>query len=134
MVRDTQGQAVDSVCAHAHMHTPSHLESGEADVLIHTAGSGQPVLKTSQTYKYALFFLMIEKIKAPDSSVSKCYLSEHTKMFPRLSTTDTSGGMIIAVDASLKGSHYDWLWPDEGGGGCFFYSSYSHRKETNNTS
>lgn len=47
-----------------HAHTLSHLESGEADVLIHTAGSGQPVLKTFQTYKYALFFLMIEKNKS----------------------------------------------------------------------
>lgn len=100
---------------HTNAHTPSHLESGGADVLIHTAGLGQPVLKTSQTYKYALFFPMIEKIKAPVSSVSKCYLSEQTKMFPRLSPTDTGGGMIIEVDAPLKGSHYDWLWPNEGG-------------------
>lgn len=30
--------------------------------------------------------------------------------------------MIIEVDAPLKGSHYDWLWPDEkGGGGAFLF-------------
>lgn len=77
------------------------------------------------------------KKKVPVSSVSKCYLSKHVKSVSQaLSPTDTGGGMIIEVDALLKGSHYDWLWPDEGWGGvlCFFYSSYSHRKETNNTS
>lgn len=117
---------------HAHAHTPSHLESGEADVLIHTAGSGQPVLKASQTYKYALLFLMIEKIKAPESSVSKCYLSEHAKRFPRLSPTDTGGGMIIEVDAPLKRSHYDWLWPNEGGGrGAFsIHLIHTGRRQT----
>lgn len=79
-------------CArHTHAHTPSHLESGEADVLIHTAGSGQPVLKASQTYKYALFFLMIEKIKAPDSSVSKCYLSEQKRFPGSLPQTPVAG-------------------------------------------
>lgn len=65
----------------------------------------------------------------------KCYLSKHVKVFPRLSPTDTSGGMIIEVDAPLKEViMIGYGLMKVGGGSCFFYSSYSHRKQTNNTS